>query len=312
MLCPDCNTEINEEDLICPSCNKKLDHINQDTTLPAEFSLPVDSSLPVEDTVPAPPVSQSVPAPTLTPEPLPAITAPAVTIEENTQPQPIKNKISKNKKLIITILIIILAIIGLFFISRLFNGNDRSRVLVDIKPNEYSKFTIDGESFYIGSKSSSYKEKGYTYEDAKSNYSDYVVGDSLIPRTFNKDGRAMFFGAIYCPNSDRCSYDDTILAKANFYKDSKVVVNDYIKYGMTYDEITKKYGKETGKFYQDDGLLVWDFGDHGKIGNPYYILRFDKGGLFSTGGLIDIRMGVWWYDGEYDYTIIKATNKDDN
>jgi len=306
MLCPDCNVEINNDDLICPNCNKKIDAINLDTPLVTE------SLLPVENTVLTPPTIETPPAPTLTPEPLPNTTTPVLAIKKTNNFQTIKDKIIKNKKLVIIILIVILAVIGLFIVGKLFIGSsDRARALIDIKPNEYSKFTIDGESFYIGSKSSSYKEKGYIYEDAKSNYSDYVVGDSLLPRTFNKDDRAIFFGAIYCPNSDKCSYNDTILTKANFYKDSKVVVNDFIKYGMTYDEVAKKYGKESGKFYQDESLLVWDFGDHGKIGNPYYILRFDNGGLFSYGGLTDIRMGVWWYDGEYDHTIIKSTEKED-
>ena len=45
-----------------------------------------------------------------------------------------------------------------------------------------------------------------------------------------------------------------------------------------------------------DGCVL--IGDDGKIGEPYYLLRFN-----SSGRLEEIRIGVWWYEDEYEYTL---------
>ena len=120
---------------------------------------------------------------------------------------------------------------------------------------------------------------------------------------YDKEKVAQFLGAFYCAESEKCKYDDTLLIKINFYEDSEVVVNDFIKYGVKYDEIVEKYGKEDGAFYQDEELLVWTFGEKGKIGTPYYVLRFDNDSFLANGEITEIRMGIWWYEEEYKHSV---------
>ena len=210
------------------------------------------------------------------------------------------------KKVISLVGIIVFIFIICSFLFGCYSKKNRSEVLMSLNKDNHLKFTLGEQEFYIGEKVSSYKAKDYTYED------EYVIdnylleSDSLSVHTFYHDNQASFLGALYCPSSENCKYDDTILVKMNFYKDSDVVVDDYIKIGMKYSDITSKYGKETGTFYQDENLLVWTFSDEGKIGEPYYILKFDKGGLFSSEKLVEIRIGVWWYEGEYQHTVKKA------
>ena len=75
-------------------------------------------------------------------------------------------------------------------------------------------------------------------------------------------------------------------------------LDDFLRIGLTYEEVKEKYGKEDGEFYQDESFLVWTFGEGGKIGNPYYLVKFN-----SNERVEEIRIGVWWYEDEYEYTL---------
>lgn len=227
------------------------------------------------------------------------------------------NSNKNDKKMFVAIVIIvgvfsILALV-LFLSAIRGNGDDkkRSKVLTSLEKSEYLKFTIGEDEFYLGDKISTYKSKKISYNDEYVDENSKIASDSIMSQTFyNVDEEAQFLGALYCQAGDECSYDDSIMVKINFYEDSDVVVNDYIKFGMYYEDIVEKYGKEDGTFYQDSELLVWTFGEKGKVGEPYYILRFDEGGWFSLGDLIEIRIGVWWYEGEYEHTVIKDKDGD--
>lgn len=207
--------------------------------------------------------------------------------------------------------IILVAIIIVLIVTLTKHTNERAEALLNIKKTHYLKFTLNDKKFYLGGKVSKYKKNGYSYEDQYISDESYVESDSIAIYNFYNNDEAKFLGAFYCAEKEKCKYDDSILIKINFYEESNVVIDDFIKYGIKYDEIVEKYGKEDGKFYQDENLLVWTFGEKGKIGNPYYILRFDYDGFLSNGELIEIRMGIWWYEEEYEHTVLKESSKEE-
>lgn len=217
----------------------------------------------------------------------------------------VNNKITINKKFIIIagIVLVLVTVIILIFMNK---NPARSKVLVEVKESKDLQFKIGDKKYKLGEQLSIYKKDGITYNTEYVKDDAIVYSDSIMTQTFyDNEGKPLFFGAFYCPSGDDCSYDESILIKANFYESSDVVIDDYIEFGMNYDDIVEKYGKEDGTFYQNEELLVWTLGGTGKIGEPYYILYFDNSGWFSTGDLVDIRMGVWWYDGEYEHTVVK-------
>lgn len=229
-------------------------------------------------------------------------------VETNVAEVPATTKLD-NKKLLIIGGVLIVALGALFLLMSKGPGK-RAKTLMNLEQNEYQKFKIGDQEFYIGKDVPTYKSKGLSYIDDYISDEDRVIADSIAPYVFYIDGKPMFYGSLYCASTKECKYDDTILIKINFYRDSNVIVNDFIKYGMKYDEVVEKYGKEDGAFYMDETALVWAFGEKGKIGEPYYILKFDSGGLFSFySGLSEIRMGVWWYEGEYERTIVKTNSE---
>jgi len=231
-------------------------------------------------------------------------------LTENNEQINQKNFIKKYKYILLSGGLILIAIILILIITLINPSNKRAEALINIEKTNYLKFTIGEKDFYLGEKISNYKKKGCSYEDQYINDESYVEGDSIAIYNFYNNEEARFLGAFYCAEKEKCKYEDSVLVKINFYKNSDIIVNDYIKYGMKYEEIVEKYGKEDGTFYQDETLLVWSFGEKGKIGTPYYILRFDNDGWFPTKELIEIRMGIWWYEEEYEYTVVKEKNKE--
>lgn len=216
------------------------------------------------------------------------------------------NFFNKNKYFLLAG-ILILVIIIIIVVSFINPKNQRREALLKINKTHYMKFTLDDKEFYLGDKVSKYKENGISFEDQYLTDDSFVESDSIAMYNFyNKDKRAQFLGAFYCSETKKCKYNDTLLLKVNFYEESDVVIDDFIKYGTKYKDIVEKYGKEDGTFYQDEELLVWTFGEKGKIGTPYYILRFDYNSFLSSGELIEIRMGIWWYEEEYEYTVIES------
>ena len=217
------------------------------------------------------------------------------------------DKSKKVLKIILVILILAIVVAGIIFSIYFFMKPDRKEILLNLDRNKYVKFKLDDQYYYIGDDVSKLNKNKITYDTGFGK--DIVYSDSISTRSFyNENKKLLFLGALYCSSKDNCSHNDTMLVKANFYPDSKVVVNEYIKFGMDYDDVVEKYGKEDGIFYQDEELYVWTFGD-GEIGDAYMILRFETGGLFSSGGINEIRLGVFWYEGESDH-IIEKVRKD--
>ena len=244
-------------------------------------------------------VVQATQTPTAPMNQMPSETSPL-----NTPPVSIDKKPIDKKIFIIAGIVLVVLVAGIIiFMNR---EPARAKTLVEIKESDDLSFKIDDKSYQLGEKLSVYKKDGISYNTEYVKEDATVYSDSFMTQTFyDKDGTPLFFGAFYCPKEDECSYDESILIKANFYESSDVVIDDYIKFGMDYDDIVEKYGKEDGTFYQNEELLVWALGGTGKIGEPYYILYFDNSGWFSTGDLTDIRMGVWWYEGEYEHTVVR-------
>ena len=81
-------------------------------------------------------------------------------------------------------------------------------------------------------------------------------------------------------------------------KDTDIIINDYIKIGMKYDDVVDEYGEEDGKFYQDKSFLVWSLGEKNKIGEPYYLLKFN-----SSKKVEEIRIGIWWFEEEFEHIV---------
>jgi len=62
----------------------------------------------------------------------------------------------------------------------------------------------------------------------------YIESDSVVLENFYFDNKVKFLGAIYCGEDKKCSYDNSILLKANFYSKSDVVIDDFIKIGTKF------------------------------------------------------------------------------
>lgn len=196
--------------------------------------------------------------------------------------------------------IFIIGVLILIFVGfMIFNSERRVNIMKNMDQNSKLKITIDNVDFYLGDSVSSYLDKGYDY---KKNNLSVIAPDSIILQPFYKDDNQKFLATLYCADNKECEYNDAQIIKINFYSQKNIVINDLIKLNTSYDEIVEKYGKETGKYYQDNNILVWSLGN-GKIGEPYFALKFKKSYLYGKMLVSDIRIGIWWYEGEYEHVI---------
>lgn len=238
-------------------------------------------------------------------------------VEENV---PINNEINTPVKpkekngLFITLLIILLCGIATFgvLLYKHFNKNiDKGTInlIQTFEKNERLKFKIKDMEFYIGDPISSFLEKGFTIDKSNIN-NDIIEPDSIVIKTFYYDKKPLFLGELYCASSKQCNYQEAKLIKANFFKDSKVIINDKIDFSSNKDNIEKEYGPASGVMIQDNDVYVWSSGNN--IGDYYYEIRFDSGGLFSLGNLEILRIGIWWLEDEAQYTIqpLEVTNNE--
>lgn len=281
MVCNKCGSEMPDSLFFCTKCGNKLDkNISQENIINNQINLV------------APVLSQQ-----------------SVVLSEG---KPGEETKKSNLKLLIILAGFLIGLVIFILLIVIIVGlikPKRSETLMTLEKDSYLKFVIDDKKYYLGDKVSVITKDNLIYDE---NFSvgDIVYSDSISTRTFyDKDNETQFLAALYCSSSDDCVHNDSVLVKANFYEDSDVIVNDFIKFGMTYADIVKHYGKEDGRFYQDQELLVWTFGKKHKVGDPYYVLRFDEGGFLSSGGINEIRIGVWWYEGEYEHVVIQGESE---
>lgn len=215
------------------------------------------------------------------------------------------NNANKNRLFIVIGVCVLLIIFFIVIITLNSGPSKRAKTISKIEKNDYLKFSIGDEIFYLGDATLTYQKKNYSFENDYFTGEERVYSDSISVQPFYNNDESKFLAALYCAKTEDCTYDESIVVKVNFYENKDLVVNDFLKFGMKYDEVVEKYGKEDGTFYQDNSLLVWTFGGTGKVGEPYYILRFDNYGILTKNELIDIRVGIWWYDGEYERTLVK-------
>lgn len=230
----------------------------------------------------------------------PLVNTDTVTNVENKSVITFKDQIQmllNNKKFVSIVGILLLILVAWRGIDYL-NKEDRTETLITLKEKDNLKFTIDGNDYYLGEKISSLKKNKLIYENGYVESNDYILSDSITVYPFYYEDTPVFLGALYCSSEENCKYDDAVLIKANFYQNSNVLIDDFLRIGLTNEEVKEKYGKEDGEFYQDESFLVWTFGEEGKIGNPYYLVKFN-----SNERVEEIRIGVWWYEDEYEYTL---------
>lgn len=286
MLCSKCGSEVLEGNKFCTKCGTKVDIINENQ--PTQQSVDKAPEMPILSDI----VSEE-------------------NVEKFVEFDTKTKKANKKKFifLILGLILIILLVFGGLWLVNVIKPS-RTEVLTHIERDTRVSFKLSDEIYYIGDRINKIRVDGYDYD---SNFGqDIVYSDSISTRSFyDENGKAMFLGALYCPTKDDCKHSETVLVKANFYEDSDVIVNGKIKFGMDYEEVVEKYGKEDGRFYQDQELYVWTFDDENEVGSPYMVLRFDEGGWFSWGGINEIRLGVFWYDGEAEHIIVPVESEEE-
>lgn len=210
------------------------------------------------------------------------------------------NKKKKFIKLIIILLGCVVLFIGCFLLF--YYGekkNDESSEEVKKKEDLYYYFKIENREYKLGDLISNYESRGFSYKDDFYSDKNLVVSNGFISHNFYFKSKPVFYGGFTCQNSTNCSYSDSNLIKINFYHNLEdLLVGGYIKYGLSYEDVVNKLGEPDGKFYMNSDEYVWAFYEKGKIGTPYYILEFDSDNVISG-----IKIGLWWYDEEYEYTV---------
>ncbi len=265
MFCPNCGTNLPQGSEFCSNCGTHLQEFQSQQTIPENSSETMTEMFSSK--------SKNLMNPII---------------------DKIKNFIKQNKKMCFIILMSLVLLIGGIIVYKAVSNYYYEK-------NIHYSFKIDGKEFKIGEKVSYYEKKGYTYKDEYYKDTDIIVADGFIPHSFYSDNKAVMYAAIHCKEKENCHYSNGTIVKINFYNNiGEVMLSDFIKIGTTYDEIVSKLGEPDGKFYMNNSEYVWAFYDKGKINNPYYVLEFD-----SSKKVVRMKIGMWWYDGEYEYTVKK-------
>ena len=198
-----------------------------------------------------------------------------------------------NKTIIIVICFIIFSFLVLGIYGLILKKN---RVNKEVETNYYL-FKLDNQTFEIGLSVSEILKKGYSIDNTSLHKEELEYGE-IMPILIKKNDDAQLYGLVYC-DKEKCNDSNNKLIKMNFYNNSNVELLGNITYGTEKEKTLEQLGKQDGKFYLDSNYLAWAFYDKGTIGTPYYILEF------ADGKVSDIRIGLWWYEDEYEYTITK-------
>ena len=216
--------------------------------------------------------------------------------------QPVVNQTPETQKVdgkliisvIIRVLIIFVLFITLMVLSIFLLLPKRDKVLT--KDDNSFTYKISNDEFSIVSNFSTLMDKGYYVLD--SNYK--IKYDSISITNIYKDNKAYALAAFYCPDKDGCEYKDTRIVKLNLYKDSGINFKD-VTYDSSKNNVFDKLGKETGKLVSDELYYIWTNGK--SVGDPYIMVKFNSR---YKNQIDDIKIGVWWYDGEYNHTVKEA------
>lgn len=165
----------------------------------------------------------------------------------------------------------------------------------------FETFTINDKSYRIGDSTEKFINDGYTIGTVLSG----VNAHTMLPVPFSLDGEVKFLGFVYNPSNKNCDVKDTILVKINFYQCSNVTIGD----SLTFDNESaeKILGKKTGTFYQSKKVSVWATGK--EVGDSYVLIYYgaDPDSLFSSISCnLEIRIGVWCFEGEYEQCVNEA------
>ncbi|MCQ2483436.1 MAG: hypothetical protein MJ153_08130 [Clostridia bacterium] len=164
---------------------------------------------------------------------------------------------------------------------------------------KYGKFTLEGESYQLGDSTSKFIQNGYEPLTVISG----INAHTLLPVPFSLDGETKFLGFIFNPTDHICDVQDTILVKINFYPCSNVTVGDNLTFET--EDYNSILGDKTGTFYQSREVSVWSTGKN--IGDSYVLVYYGatESTIFGavSSGILEIRIGVWCFEGEYDQCV---------
>ena len=233
-------------------------------------------------------------------------------VEEPKVEEKPKKDFSKLKKIIkiVVILSVVIAIIvgavlgGIKIYQQATKETKKVESLTEIK-NKKGNFMIVDDELRVGGTYKDLKKAGYEFDSRYISEDDVISYDMIYVQTVLKDGKEQFLGMFYCGNKEGCKYEDTVLLKVTFFANTNYLVADVISSSSTYEAIKEKFGKEKGYFKEDSTYYIWTFGEAGQIGEPYYMIKFDNGWSKSVK---EVRVGVWWYEGEYKHTVSRKGN----
>lgn len=203
----------------------------------------------------------------------------------------------KYKKQLTGIIVVVLCTI--FIIICLPRKKEDTVILDDSISRAYYQFEMNGELFTLGETVDAFEKKGYMLKENYFSNSNKLVSDAISTHHFAKEDKDMFYGIIHCNLKEDCNYSNSRVIKLNFYRDANVILNHHITYETKYDDVVEALGKEDGYFYTDKSLKVWSISKEGKVDTPYFLLKF------SGEKIVEIRIGLWWYEGEFEYSIEK-------
>lgn len=171
--------------------------------------------------------------------------------------------------------------------------------LTEATASDYDSFTLNGKQYRIGDSTQTFINDGYTLDTVISG----VDAHTMIPVPFSLDGEAKFLGFVFNPTNSSCAVEDTLLVKISFFQSADVTIGG--KLTFTTEDFENVLGEKAGTFYQSSDVSVWTTGKN--VGDPYLLVYYGATdtSIFgvSSRGILEIRIGVWCFEGEYDQCV---------